>query len=260
MLRLDGLEKVKRIDLDPIDLTPSLVAATAPARELKAAGEALRQKISVPVITTAAADGKLTEWPENGWAPINAQTSFQMAVNGDNLVVAYRTSQPVLLRNSATEFPFAFTQGGGLDLMLRTTGSGQTRNILPGDIRLFVTKKDDRVLAVLYRQKAQAGGASQTFSSPVGEVTFDDVKDVSSSVKVASNGSTYELSVPLSVLGLANPSGKSFRGDAGIVLSDGTRARARIYWHNKADSMCADVPSEARLNPSQWGLLKFQSQ
>ena len=38
---------------------------------------------------------------------------------------------------------------------------------------------------------------------------------------------------------------------------DGMRARARIYWHNKTDSMAADVPSEARLNPDQWGLFKF---
>jgi hypothetical protein len=61
----------------------------------------------------------------------------------------------------------------------------------------------------------------------------------------------------LSVLGLKDPVGKTFRGDAGLVLSDGARARARIYWHNKWDSMAADVPSEARLNPGQWGLFKF---
>jgi hypothetical protein len=91
----------------------------------------------------------------------------------------------------------------------------------------------------------------------VGEVIFDDVQDVSKYVDVASNGSNYEFSVPLSVLGLKDPVGKTFRGDVGLVLSDGIRARARIYWHNKWDSMAADVPSEARLNPSQWGLFKF---
>ncbi|HEY8965686.1 MAG TPA: hypothetical protein VIM58_04535, partial [Candidatus Methylacidiphilales bacterium] len=159
--------------------------------------------------------------------------------------------------NSATEFPFAFTQGGGLDLMLRTSGAAQDKNPIPGDIRLFVTKKDGKTLAVLYRQKASGGGNRQTFASPVGQVTFDDVKDVSNEVEVASNGSNYEFSVPLSVLGLASPAGKTFAGDVGLVLSDGVRARARMYWHNKWDSMCADVPSEARLNPGQWGLFKF---
>ena len=91
-------------------------------------------------------------------------------------------------------------------------------------------------------------------------MTFDDVQDVSKDVEVAAAGSDYEFSVPLSVLGLKDPAGKTFRGDVGIVLSDGVHARARIYWHNKWDSMCADVPSEARLNPSQWGLFKFQLQ
>ena len=88
-------------------------------------------------------------------------------------------------------------------------------------------------------------------------MTFDDVRDVSKYVTVASDGTDYEFSVPLSVLGLKDPVGKTIRGDGGLVLSDGVRARARIYWHNKADSMCADVPSEARLNPNQWGWIKF---
>jgi hypothetical protein len=180
-----------------------------------------------------------------------------LGLEGDKLVEAYKTDQSQLLTNSATEFPFAFTQGGGLDLMLRTSGTSDDRTPAVGDIRLFVTKRNGNILAVLYRQKATAAGNRQIFASPVGEVTFDDVQDVSKYVKLASNGTNYEFSVPLSVLGLIDPAGKAFRGDAGLVLSDGTRARARIYWHNKLDSMTADIPSEARLNPSQWGIFKF---
>jgi hypothetical protein len=141
--------------------------------------------------------------------------------------------------------------------MLRTTGSDNDKKPEVGDIRLFVTKRNGKVLAVLYRQKAAESGNRQRFASPVGEVIFDDVQDVSNYVEVASKGSNHEFSVPLSLLGLRNPAGKTFRGDVGLVLSDGVRARARIYWHNKWDSMAADVPSEGRLNPGQWGLLKF---
>ena len=256
LVRLDGLDKVQRIDSGKIDVTAAMIAAAAPARAEKAAGDVMRNEIAVQAIP-ARIDGNLSKWPANGWAPINPKNSFQVGLSGDKLVVAYRTDQSQLLLNSATEFPFAFTQGGGLDLMLRTGGAGENKNPEPGDIRLFVTKKNGQVLAVLYRQKAAGAGTRQTFASPVGEVTFDDVKDVSKEVEVAADGSNYEFSVPLSVLGLKNPAGKSFRGDAGIVMSDGVRARARIYWHNKWDSMCADVPSEARLNPGQWGLFKF---
>jgi hypothetical protein len=256
IVRLDGLDKVKRIDLGKLDVTSDMIAAAAPARDQKAASDAMRDQVSVSAIQ-AKVDGDLSEWPATNWARINPKTSFQVGLSGDNLVVAYRTDQSQLLLDSASEFPFAFTQGGGLDLMLRTSGTSEDKNPEVGDIRLFVTKKDGKVLAVLYRQKAAAPGNRQTFASPIGQVTFDDVEDVSKDVEVASVGSNYEFSVPLSVLGLQNPAGKTFRGDVGIVLSDGVRARARVYWHNKWDSMAADVPSEARLNPSQWGLFKF---
>jgi hypothetical protein len=141
--------------------------------------------------------------------------------------------------------------------MLRTTGASDASQVTAGDLRLFVTKRNGQPLAVLYRQRAHAGGNRVTFASPVGEEAFDDVQDVSRYVELTSEGGNYEISVPLSLLGLDSSVGKVYRGDAGIVLSDGTRARARMYWHNKADSMTADVPSEARLNPSQWGLFKF---
>ena len=256
IVRLDGLDKVRRIDLGKIDVTDAMIAAAAPAREEKAAHDAMRDEVSVSPID-AKVDGDLSEWPASGWATINPKSSFQLGLAGDKLVVAYRTDQPQLLLNSATEFPFAFTQGGGLDLMLRTSGSGNDKNPMPGDVRLVVTRKNGQTLAVLYRQKANPPGNRQTFASPVGQVTFDDVQDVSSSVEVAAKDGNYEFSVPLSVLGLKDPAGKEFRGDVGMILSDGVRARARIYWHNKWDSMAADVPSEARLNPGQWGLFKF---
>ncbi|MDE1177303.1 MAG: hypothetical protein PW789_11975 [Edaphobacter sp.] len=196
-------------------------------------------------------------WPADQWAPISKGSSFQMGTDGQKLVVAYRTDQPQLLQNAATEFPFAFTQGGGLDLMLRSTGESDARTPAVGDVRLFVTKRNGQLLAVLYKQRASAAKNRVTFASPVGEVTFDDVEDVSRFVELSAKGGDYQLSIPLSLLGLNSPGGKAYRGDVGMVLSDGSRARARMYWHNKEDSMTADVPSEARLNPSQWGLFRF---
>jgi hypothetical protein len=257
IVRLDGLDKVKRVDLGKIDFTDAMIAAAAPARNQKAAADVMRDQVTVTQ-DQGKVDGDISKWPASGWARINPASSFQLGVSGDKLVVAYRTDQNQLLLNSATEFPFAFTQGGGLDLMLGTAGAAINRFPLPGDLRLFITKKNGQTLAVLYRQKSAGGhGNRQTFASPVGQITFDDVEDVSKDVQVAQSGGNYEFSVPLSVLGLDNPTGKTFRGDVGYVLSDGVHARARIYWHNKWDSMCADVPSEARLNPSQWGLFKF---
>lgn len=256
IVRLDGLDKIRRLDLGTITVTRDMLTMRSSTRVPVINYEESRDELPVPSIH-ATIDGKFDEWPKEGWAAINDKCNFRLGLDGDKLVIAYRTDQEQLLRNSAAEFPYAFTQGGGLDLMLRLAGSGGGDQPQLGDERLFVTRKNNQVLAVLYRQKAAAGGNKETFSSPVGQVTFDDVEDVSKYVNVASSESNYEFSVPLAVLGLKNPSGKTFRGDAGLVLSDGSRARARVYWHNKEDAMCADVPSEARLNPAQWGRFKF---
>ena len=254
--RLDGLDTVRRVDLGAVDVTSDMIAAAAPLRADAVSRSTLREQVKVhPVAAGASAD--FSRWPANDWAEINSQCSFQLGSDGRNLIVAYRTDQPELLRNSAAEYPFAFTQGGGLDLMLRASGTSNAREPRVGDVRLFVTKRNGHTLAVLYRQKAATATNPQTFASPVGEVTFDDVEDVSRFVQLASVGGNYEFSVPLSVLGIQGSTEKAFRGDAGVVLSDGMRARARIYWHDKTDSMTADVPSEARLNPSQWGVFKF---
>ncbi|MDB6015999.1 MAG: repeat containing protein [Pedosphaera sp.] len=255
IVRLNGLDKVRRLDLGEIKVTPKMLSAASLADGSRIKIEGSHEELTV-VAVQAKIDGKFDEWPVNGWTSINEKCNFRLGLDGDKLVAAYQTDQKQLLRNAATEFPYAFTQGGGLDLMLRT-GTNSGGEPQSGDERLFVTKRNGQILAVLYRQKTDGGGNKETFASPVGQVTFDDVKDVSKYVEVASDGANYEFSVPLSVLGLKDPVAKTFRGDAGLVLSDGSRARARVYWHNKSDSMCADVPSEARLNPSQWGRFDF---
>jgi hypothetical protein len=130
IVRLDGLDKVQRIDLGPIDVTAGMIAAAATARQEKAVHETMRNEIRVPAIQ-AKIDGDFSEWPAQGWAAINPKCSFQIGLSGDKLVVAYRTDQNELLLNSAAEFPFAFTQGGGLDLMLRTSGAGESKNPEP---------------------------------------------------------------------------------------------------------------------------------
>ena len=256
IVRLDGLDSIERVDLGEVHVTKEELARAEPLRTEALSKQKLRAEVDVHSV-----DGSITasfaKWPANDWASIDANSAFQLGTDGKDLIVAYRTNHPDLLRDSVTEFPFAFTQGGGLDLMIRAQGASDDRHILEGDARLFVTRKDGQLLAVLYRQKTERPGHRVTFASPVGEVTFDDVEDVSDRVRLAAKDGNYEVAVPLSLLGIDPSKGKTYRGDIGLVLSDGSRARARVYWHNKADAMTADVPNEARLNPSQWGVFVF---
>jgi hypothetical protein len=256
IVRLDGLDSIQRVDLGYITASREELAQAASLRAESQLNEKLKAEVNVHRIDsvgTASPD----RWPAKDWAAIDKNSSFQLGTDGKNLIVAYRTNQPDLLRNTATEFPFAFTQGGGLDLMVRASGPSDARHATIGDARLFVTRRNGKLLAVLYHQKAGQPGNRVTFSSPVGEVVFDDVEDVSDRVTLTANEGFYQFSAPLSLLVLDPSPGKQYRGDVGFVLSDGTRAQARIYWHNKADAMTADVPSEANLDPVEWGLFRF---
>lgn len=256
IVRLDGLESIQRVDLGSISVSQREIAEAAPLRAESLSLEKLKAEVNVHHVG-ASIKASAESWQAKDWATIDNNSSFQLGTDGENLIVAYRTSYPDLLRNSATEFPFAFTQGGGLDLMVRASGPSDERHATNGDARLFVTRRKGKLLAVLYHQKASAPGYRVTFASPVGEVVFEDVEDVSDRVTLTATGGFYQVTVPLSLLGLDPSSGKQYRGDVGFVLSDGTRAQARVYWHNKVDAMTADVPSEANLNPSEWGLFRF---
>ena len=256
IVRLDGLDTVQRVDLGYIKVTEDDLVGAAALRDEASVKDKLRSEIDVHHLS-GGISASPDRWPTDDWANIDANSSFQLGTDGKNLIVFYRTNQPQLLRDSAAEFPFVFTQGGGLDLMVRPQGPSDERQVQVGDARLFVTERDGKLLAVLYRQKSDKPGNRVTFASPVSEVGFDDVEDVSDRVQLAEDGGNYEIAVPLSLLGLDPSKGKVYRGDVGLVLSDGVRAQARVYWHNKADAMTADVPSEARLNPSQWGLFRF---
>jgi hypothetical protein len=254
IVRLDGLDTVRRVDLGYIEATKDELARMEPLRVQTQTKAKLREEVDVYRVKSAKST---PEWPAQDWAPIDTNSSFQLGTDGKHLIVAYRTNQPQLLRDSAVEFPFAFTQGGGLDLMIRAQGASDSRQVLIGDVRLFVTQRAGKLLAVLYRQKAAKAGNRVVFASPVGEVVFDDVEDVSNQVQLIANGGNYQITVPLDLLGVDPAKGRMYRGDVGMVLSDGARAQARVYWHNKADAMTADVPTEARLSPSQWGLFRF---
>ncbi len=87
--------------------------------------------------------------------------------------------------------------------------------------------------------------------------------ELGSTVEKDGNGklksANYEISVPLSVLGLTPAPGLALRGDIGILRGNGFQTTQRVYWSNKATGITADVPSEAELTPQLWGRWEFTS-
>ena len=128
-----------------------------------------------------------------------------------------------------------------------------------GDERLLVTRQNGKIVAMLYRAVVPGTPATArvAFTSPVGRVLFDRVDDVSDAVKLAQNGGDFTLTVPLQTLGL-DPTKGAVRADFGVLRGGGTHTTRRLYWSNKNADIVSNIPSEARLQPSQWGTLEFR--
>jgi hypothetical protein len=121
-----------------------------------------------------------------------------------------------------------------------------------------VTCIEGKVMAVLYWPVVPGhAGERFAFTSPVPSIGMDAVLRVDDQVMLANHEGDYELSVPLALLGLKPVAGQTIRADTGILRGNGFQTMQRCWWSNKATSMTADVPSEARLTPQLWGLWTF---
>ena len=70
----------------------------------------------------------------------------------------------------------------------------------------------------------------------------------------------FEFSIPLSVIGLKPEDSTSVKVDFGLLRGTPGQTSQRLYWHNKATGLLADVPGEALLEPGQWGTLTWTEQ
>ena len=282
LVRIDGLESVRRILPQPLEVTADHLIQ---AQQWVLAREAQRQAAAGPGVLHAQllaegalrVDGQASDWRSAEWADIdqrgvkaNFNSNSQpfdlrgaVAVSGNRLYVAWQSSVKDLLRNSG-EIPKAlFKTGGGLDLMLGTDATADLDRRAPveGDLRLLVTQVHGQTQALLYRPvDPGAKGESVPFSSPWRTITFDSVRDVSDQVELATDRQGfYELSLPLSTLGLEVLPGTRLKGDIGVLRGNGTETTARSYWSNKATGITADVPSEAALHPHLWGTIEWKA-
>ncbi|MBA3939170.1 MAG: hypothetical protein H0X38_17115, partial [Planctomycetes bacterium] len=218
-------------------------------------------------------DGKLDDWAGADWATIDRRTVTQgdwgarldlvqgaVAVHGDRLYAAWRNADGNLLRNSGATWQTLFKSGGCLDLMIGADPQANPDRPEPvrGDCRLLVSRVQDKLMAVLYRPLvAGHTGERFPFTSPVSSIAMDEVLRVDDQVQLANHEGDYELSVPLALLGLKPGADQVIKADIGLLRGNGFQTMQRCYWSNKATSMTADVPSEARLSPNLWGRWRF---
>ena len=276
LIRVEGLDSVRRFTAKPIELTTEL---------RKACQEYYVQEQGALAVTDSTMKVALRDTPPeigkrfDGWADADWKRIYQYdetkraervrlyegaaCVSGDTLYLAWRTPDGGLLANQADSLVELFKGGGALDLMLGTDPSADPKRTkaAAGDLRLLVARVGDKVKAGLYRPvdpKAKAEKREPvSFSSPWRTIHFDSVTDVSERVKLTSQGGNYLLAVPLELLGLQPGDGLTLRGDIGVLRGNGGETIQRLYWHNKATTLISDVPSEAELAPASWGEWHF---
>jgi hypothetical protein len=278
LVRIDGLESIRRLPPQPLALSAEQLAA---AREALLKSEAERQSLHGRTTLAVAlrerppvVDGKLDDWADADWAMIDSRRqqtgdwsskedriTGAVAVSGDRLYAAWHTGDPDLLRNSGETWQTLFKHGGCLDLMIGTDASADPGRSQPvaGDQRLLVTLVKGKPLAVRYRPvvPGTAPDARVPFTSPVSTINMDKVEQVDD-VQLARSGGDFELSVPLALLGLKPKPGLIIKADIGLLRGDGAHTTQRVYWSNKATGITADVPSEAMLTPQLWGRWAFK--
>jgi hypothetical protein len=124
-----------------------------------------------------------------------------------------------------------------------------------------VTRQDGKPLAVIYRPKVKGfTGTPTVLSSPTGKESFDaiEVTDrVGLDYKKTADGYSAVVTIPQNLIGLALKPGEQLKMDLGVIYGNatGTRTSMRSYWVNNSATanITYDVPSEARLEPDQWG-------
>lgn len=262
IFRLDGLQNIKRQEFDDISLTAADLASI-PARKVYPARKAGQAQMQVVQLTAAPkVDGKIDEWAGADWVDIGTAGKGTIAINGDKLYAAWKTTNPKVLANTAADPEFAFKRGGAVDLMIGrrnrvTKDMANGLSPLDGDFRLLACQVNGKNLAVLYRQVALDNklGRPVLYESPIGKVNFDDVAIINDQVELAQTDGNVELSIPLKLLKLAGNENETFFGDMGILRGQGAQTTLRTYWNNIDTAMVSDIPTEVRLVPGNWGLL-----
>ncbi len=263
IVKLEGLETVRRRDFGSVEIRKELIAGR-PEISVERARKQARETLEVasqahgPVV-----DGRLDDWPsDTEWADISGRAKAAVILAGGRLYAAFRIGDAAALNNSGGDYRYLFKTGGALDLMIGTDpGSPKDRQTaVEGDIRLLVTRTQDRSRAVLFQPVASRGPRlrEMLYQSPVGQARFDEVADVSDRVALAGREGDFEFSVPLEVVGLRAGESAELLGDLGLLRGDGVQTTERNYWNNLDTSLVSDIPSEARLQPGRWGIWRLR--
>jgi outer membrane protein assembly factor BamB len=260
-----GLDTVKRLPERTLTLTPEDVQTVARAFADYAAQKTRAQKLTIVRNGRAAlADAPAIEKTLEDGRAFSVQASY----DAQNLYFRYTVDGPSELINAISDDRLIFKGGNVIDLQFACDPSADPKRQTPapGDIRILVTRRAGKPVAVIYRPKvAGFDGEPIVLASPTGKESFDSIgllESVKLDYTIRPGGFVAIVTIPLESIGLKLVPGQALPLDVGYIFGNahGTAASIRSYWTNNSftANVLNDVPHESRLEPSQWGSAEIE--
>lgn len=248
--RFSGAITVTQADLQAASLAAAQVAAVPPP-------------VPQPVIrvtwrtTSPNIDGSLDDWGMSGGIVLKGSKGRSARValgrDGTTLYLAYDVHGAKLV-NKGGNWQTLFISGDCDDLMLHV--GPYTSHFTPaeGDERLLLSVYQGQPVAVLYRPVVPGtASATRLMATDIDQI----IRLLSAHIayKRAGDGYTLEAAIPLADLGIDPAATNPLHGDVGVIYADETGANRalRLYYYNHDTGMTADLTTEARLQPGNWG-------
>jgi len=268
VIRITGLETIARFEAEAIELdTPALVAAERDNAARAAADETTPGYTLKPLTSAPTIDGKNGDWrgvpPMKIDRPRNPnKATVRLAYDDDHLYAFFDVIDPSPWLNRGRELATLFKTGDAVDIKLGVDPDAPANRADPvaGDMRLLLAPWRNGVATVLMQPVDPDAAESKRYryESPVMTKMFDRVETIDAAdvaVSTGENGYQVEAAIPLGAIGWSPESGRTIRGDVGVISSDaeGMVNVARTYWSNRMTNIVNDLPSEAALTPRFWG-------
>ncbi|MBC8425834.1 hypothetical protein H8E07_17120, partial [bacterium] len=274
-VEVTGLDTIREIPGGKVAMTDDDVKTAQTFREKQMQVAVGNKKYAVRKATVAFsgnldADFKDFQEAEKPWFERQAGSRVRVAMAHDeaNLYVGWEVQDDTPWVNGADAPEFLYARGDTVDLQLGTDPAADQKRGEPvkGDLRLSIGNFKGQPTAVVYRKVADEKKPKTFSSGVVKEYVMDSVvvlAEAKVSVKVDAQGKHYvvEAAIPLASLGLKVTDGLILRGDLGATHGDksGNDTMLRTHWNNQTTGIVNDEVFELRMEPKNWGELKFRN-
>ncbi len=264
IVRIEGLEQVRRYEPVSISLTDEMLVQAEEANRKRA----LNQMKPVPPLQVIRNEGEIVQWDaatpyEIAKKGQSVRAQVRMLYDDGNLYLRYEL-KGMRWVNGGDDWHLLFKTGDCVDFQCSPTANRQGEPVL-GDFRLLIAPFEGKNVAVLMRQVEEypQPNAGFKYNSPVTSIQFATVRRVNEAkidVGKADEAVTVTACIPWAALDLAVPvPSTEWTGDVGFIVADATGKlnAARVYRNNPSTNLVKDQPNEARIMPNGFGALHF---